>query len=326
MKRVSIYLVVFLFANALTAQTQKPTIKPADFKRLQELEVLIADLARRAVQDTLVNTRLVANGQMIPLIKEALTIPNSFNYAFTKIENISIQQPQDGTFRILTWQLYINDDEYKYFGYVQLNRPKPPIIELSDASQNLKDSDKESLSPDRWFGAVYYNLKEFKTNDGMKYLLFGYNANDKNEKIKLLDVLVLRGGQVRFGSPVLEVADIQGVRKQKLHRLILSYSAEATMRLNFDPEMNIIIHDHLEQMASKTSSLPFTYVPDGTYEAFQLQKDGMWTHVDKLANTEMKTAPRPMPTLNSRNRPKDAKANAQQVVWPEDAKNRPIKN
>ena len=326
MKRVSIYLVVFLFANALTAQTQKPTIKPADFKRLQELEVLIADLARRAVQDTLVNTRLVANGQMIPLIKEALTIPNSFNYAFTKIENISIQQPQDGTFRILTWQLYINDDEYKYFGYVQLNRPKPPIIELSDASQNLKDSDKESLSPDRWFGAVYYNLKEFKTNDGMKYLLFGYNANDKNERIKLLDVLVLRGGQVRFGSPVLEVADIQGVRKQKLHRLILNYSAEATMRLNFDPEMNIIIHDHLEQMASKTSSLPFTYVPDGTYEAFQLQKDGMWTHVDKLANTEMKTAPRPMPTLNSRNRPKDAKSNAQQVVWPEDAKNRPVKN
>ena len=273
MKRVSIYLIVFLFANALTAQTQKPTIKPADFKRLQELEVLIADLARTAVQDTLVNTRLVANGQMIPLIKEALTIPNSFNYAFTKIENISIQQPQDGTFRILTWQLYINDDEYKYFGYVQLNRPKPPIIELSDASQNLKDSDKESLTPDRWFGAVYYNLKEFKTNDGMKYLLFGFNANDKNEKIKLLDVLVLRGGQVRFGSPVLEVADIQGVRKQKLHRLILNYSAEATMRLNFDPEMNIIIHDHLEQMASKTSSLPFTYVPDGTYEAFQLHKN-----------------------------------------------------
>jgi hypothetical protein len=46
----------------------------------------------------------------------------------------------------------------------------------------------------------------------------------------------------------------------------------------------------------------------------------MWLHVDKLANTEMKTAPRPMPTLNSRNRIKNAKDNAQKVVWPEEVK------
>lgn len=318
MKQVIILVLVVLFQSVLVAQKTVPAIKPADFKKLQILEDTIAALAKIAVQDTLATKRLVANGQLIPLIKEALSIPNSFSYAFTKIENISIQQPLDGAFRVFTWQLYINDDEYKYFGYVQLNRPKPPVIELSDNSEKLGDSEKEALSPDRWFGAVYYNLKEFKTKDGVKYLLFGYNANNRNEKIKLCDVLVLRGGQIKFGSPVFEVADISGVRKQKLHRLILTYSAEASMRLNYDPELNIVIHDHLEQMASKTANVPFTYVPDGTYEAFELQKDGMWSHVDKLANTQMKEAPRPEPKLNSRNRVKNTKANAQKFEWPKE--------
>ncbi len=320
MKPFIVSLIFFLFQNALVAQKTASSIKPVDFKKLQKLEDSIAVLAKIAVQDTLVNTRLVANGQLIPLIKEALSIPNSFQYAFTKIENISIQQPSDGTFRIFSWQLFINEDEYKYFGYVQLNRPKPPVLELTDESQKLRDSEKQALTQDRWFGAVYYNLKEFSTKDGVKYLLFGYNANNRYERTKVCDVLVLRGGQIKFGSPVFEVADIKGTKKQKLHRLILNYSSEASMRLNFDPALNIIIHDHLEKIGTKSAEVPFTYVPDGTYEAFELQKDGQWSHVDKLANTEMKTAPRPEPTLNSRNRVKNIKDNAQKAEWPEDAK------
>lgn len=321
MKPFIISFTLILFQTALFAQKSAKDIKPADFKRLQDLEDTIAMLAKITVQDTLVTKRLLANGRMIPLIKEALTIPNSFNYAFTKIENIAIQKPIDGTFRILTWQLYINENEYKYFGYMQLNRTKPTIVELTDNSRKLEDVEKESLAPDRWYGAIYYNLKEFKTKDGMKYLLFGYNANDQYEKIKLCDVLILRGGQIKFGSPVFEIADIQGVRKQKLHRLILNYSADASMRLNFDPEMNIVVHDHLEKMATKNPNLPFTYVPDGTYEAFELKKDGIWSHVDKLATTEMDEAPRPKPTLNSRNRVKNGKANAEKFEWPKENKN-----
>jgi hypothetical protein len=319
MKPLLICFILLVSQSAAFAQKTNP-IKPADLKRLEQLEDTIAMLAKITVQDTLVTKRLLANGRMIPLLKEALTIANSFNYAFTKIENISIQRPVDGLFRMFTWQLYINDNEYKYFGYVQLNRTKPTIVELSDMSRKLENIDKEALTPDHWFGAVYYNMKEFKTKDGMKYLLFGYNANDSLERIKVLDVLTLRGGQIKFGAPVLEVADIKGVKKQKLHRLLLNYSAEASMRLNFDPELNIVIHDHLEKIATKNPNLPFTYVPDGTYEAFELQKDGTWSHVDKLANTEMQVAPRPKPTLNSRNRVKDAKANAQKFEWPKEVK------
>ncbi len=320
MKPIIISFILIVFQHILLAQKEADNIKPADFKRLEQLEDSIAVLAQIAVQDTGLNNRMQANSALIPLMEAALSIPNSFNYAFTKVENIAIQKPIDGAFRVFTWQLFIDETEYKYFGYVQLNRSKSVFFELTDESRKLENAEKEVLTPEHWFGAIYYNVKEFKTKEGMKYLLFGYNANNQYEKIKVCDVLVLRGGKISLGSPVFEIADIQGVRKQKLHRLVLNYSADAVLRLNFDPEMNIIIHDHLEKIGTKDANIPFTFVPDGTYEAFELQKDGLWTHVDKLANTELKTAPRPKPTLDSRNRIKSAKDNAQKVVWPEEVK------
>ena len=318
MKPVIISFLILIFQHGLFAQKEATDIKPADFKKLEQLEDSIANLAKIAVQDSILDNRMVANVQLNALMKEALNVPNAFNYAFTKVENIAIQKPTDGAFRIFTWQLFVSESEYKYFGYVQLNRSKPTFFELKDEAKQLIDSEKETLAPEHWFGALYYNIKEFKTNDGMKYLLFGYNANDQYERIKLCDVLILRGGQIKFGAPVFEIADISGVRKQKLNRLILNYSSNSTMRLNFDPELNIVIHDHLEKIGTKEPNLPFTFVPDGTYEAFELKKDGVWSHVDKLAITDMDEAPRPKPTLNSRNRVKDVKANAQKFEWPKE--------
>ncbi len=320
MKPIIISFIFLVFQNIVFAQKEAGDIKPADFKRLEQLEDSMALIAKIAVQDSVLDNRMQANSALIPLMEAALNIPNSYNYAFTKVENIAIQKPMDGAFRVFTWQLFIDETEYRYFGYVQLNRSKSVFFELSDASRKLENAEKEVLKPENWFGAIYYNVKEFKTKDGMKYLMFGYNANNQYEKIKVCDVLTVKSGHITFGSPVFEINDIQGVRKQKLHRLVLNYSADAVLRLNFDPEMNIVIHDHLEQIGTKDPNIPFTYVPDGTYEAFELQKDGTWMHVDKLANTEMKTAPRPKPTLNSRNRIKNAKDNAQKVVWPEEVK------
>ena len=135
----------------------------------------------------------------------------------------------------------------------------------------------------------------------MKYLLFGYNANNADERIKVCDVLVLRGPNVRFGAPVFEVSDVAGRKKERLNRLVLTYSADVVVRLNYDNELGFVIHDHLEAMASKNPNLPFTYVPDGTYEAFQLKKE-TWEHLDKVPNLKLGdgNAPRPTPILDKK--------------------------
>ncbi|MDZ7880077.1 MAG: hypothetical protein U5L45_20535 [Saprospiraceae bacterium] len=301
MKKLVFALILLSIHQLSTAQIKSNNSHNAAFERLAVLEDTITLLAKIAVQDTVLSERQAAHERLLPLVREALSLPNAFAYPFSKIENISIQQPKDGTLRVFTWQLCIDKDNYQYFGFVQLNRPKPIVIELTNNIADIPKPEKEFLQPDSWFGCVYYNVKEFKTREGMKYLLFGYNANNADEHIKVCDVLVLRGANVRFGSPVFEVADIAGRKRERLNRLVLTYSADVVVRLNFDTEMNCIVHDHLETMASKNPTIPFTYVPDGTYEAFELKKE-VWEHLDKVPTIVLKDgeAPRPTPILDKK--------------------------
>jgi hypothetical protein len=301
MKKLVFAFILLTITQFATAQIKSNGGRTIDWERLSTLEDTITLLAKIAVQDTLLSERQAAHDRLLPLMREALAMPNAFAYPFSKIENISIQQPKDGTFRLFTWQLCIDKDNYQYFGFLQLNRSKPMVIELTNNVADILKLEKETLTPDRWFGCVYYNVKEFKTQDGMKYLLFGYNANNEDEHIKVCDVLVLRGSTVRFGSPVFEVADIAGRKRERLNRLVLTYAADVVVRLNYDTEMNCIMHDHLETMASKNPTIPFTYVPDGTYEAFELKKD-IWEHLDKVPTVVLKDgeAPRPEPILDKK--------------------------
>ncbi len=300
---------IFLIINGLASAQIKSDARPnADFDRLSQYEDSIVYLSKIAVQDTgtgdreaASKSRLAAQERLLPLMREVLALPNAFNYPFSKIENISIQQPKDAAFRVFTWQLYVDENNYQYFGFLQLNRSKPTVYELKNNVADISKPEKETLTPDTWFGCVYYNIKEFKTKDGVKYLLFGYNANNLDEHIKVCDVLILRGSTIRFGAPVFEVADIAGRKKERLNRLVLTYSADVVVRLNYDEELGCIMHDHLETMASKNPNIPFTYVPDGTYESFELKKE-VWEHIDKVPTQVLKDgeAPRPTPILDKK--------------------------
>lgn len=320
MKKLLFLSILLIFNGLAIAQIKQNPSTSAVSDRLVILEDSMAQLAKIAVQDTLLAQRQAANERLLPLMREALALPNSVNYPFSKIENVSIQQPQDGAFRIFTWQLMIDENTYQYFGFVQLNRSKPIVYELENNSSDLSKTEKEVFEPNRWFGCVYYNLKEFKTKDGTKYLLFGYNANNADEHIKVCDVLVLRGATVRFGAPVFEVADIAGRPKERLNRLVLTYAADVVVRLNFDAELGFIIHDHLETMASKNPNIPFTYVPDGTYEAFELKKE-IWQHLDKVPTQILSEPPRPNPILDKKG--KMTKEEVRDFKFPD---NTPVKN
>ena len=123
-----IFLPIFLIINGLAIAQIKQNPNPSTGSdRLAVLEDSMAELAKIAVQDTLLSARQAANERLLPLMREALALPNAFSYPFTKVENLSIQQPQDGAFRIFTWQLMVDENNYQYFGFVQLNRAKPVV-------------------------------------------------------------------------------------------------------------------------------------------------------------------------------------------------------
>ncbi len=312
MKKIFLLTILLIINNLAFSQTKSSDIKQADLDKLAVLEDSIVSLSRTAVTDSIAENRIAAQDKLLPLMREALAVSNSFNYAFNKIENISLLYPTERDFRIFTWQLMIDENHYKYFGFIQLNRSKSMVYELKDFSKDIQKPENQNLTAEKWFGALYYNIKGFKTKEGMKYLLFGFNAHDTIEKIKICDVLSLNGGAPRFGSPVFEKEE-RSIKK-KLNRLVMYHSVDASIRFNYDDDMGMIMLDHLTEIGYKDPNVPFVSVPDGTYEAYKLKK-GVWEHIDKLENTIMDAAPIPKPILGSKAKVVN-KENAKQFEWP----------
>ncbi|MFN7116109.1 MAG: hypothetical protein ACK4TA_04880 [Saprospiraceae bacterium] len=283
----------------LTAQ-HKATLSAEALAQLKLSEDTLGILGYAVVNDSLEENRFAACHAMIPALVRALKTPNSFQYKFDRLKNISIQYPQDSSFRIFTWQLYVNKDEYKYYGAIQMNTPELKLYPLIDRSANVADVEQEALSTDKWYGAVYYNLRECKNAQGKYYLLFGFDGYEFFRKRKVIDVLTFgKDGKPIFGAPVF-VQEEKGKPATTKKRVFLEYSAASSVRLNYDEALEMIIFDHLIPMAGQYNE-GMVMVPDGSYQAYKYDK-GLWKYQPMVLHEIMDEAPRPSPVLDTRDK------------------------
>ncbi|MCE2789290.1 MAG: hypothetical protein LW630_05195 [Saprospiraceae bacterium] len=174
-------------------------------------------------------------------------------------------------------------------------------IWLTDGFQEAEDRADSEFSSDQWLGSVYYNIlsTQGKKKEEPYYLLFGMRRSGRFENIKMVDPLFFtQEGEAYFGKPVFRKSSPQNENKF-YHRLLLNYSSDAKVTVNFNPGMNMIMADHLIERISRVPGQGKTMVPDGSYIGFE-KKDGYWDYVDKIATEVMDAAPRPKPVLDER--------------------------
>lgn len=292
----------------LTAALSLPVLLPAQDKpkpagklgseaarQLHTTEDTLALLAYAVVNDSSADLRFVACQGLITKLVRALKTENSFRYPFERLKSVSILAPADSSFRIFTWQLFVNDSTYRYYGAIQMNQPELKLFPLIDRSFEMPaPPTREPMSAERWYGALYYNLRPFDTREGRKYLLFGFDGFTFFEKRKVLEVLSFdKSGTPVLGAPVF-YRDGSSSGEQ---RIVLEYTSEANVRFNWDEQYQMILFDHLIPLQSPyTGSV--TYAPDGSYDGYQWEK-GHWKYIDKVFNDVMEEAPRPEPVLDS---------------------------
>ncbi len=318
--RLSIFTLLLVFQFS---QAQQDSIS-IEKTPLQVYEDTLAVYAYSIVNAKASNHRFLAVRSFIPTLTKALKEKNSFDYPFERLRTISIQYPKDSTFRIFTWQLYVDSSEYRYYGAIQMNSPDLQLIPLIDRSFEVQDIEHELLSNDNWYGSLYYNIKDFNTPEGKQYLLFGYdsfenferfeeNANKKRElafahsdfqnisKRKIIDVLTIKNGKATFGAPVFIHLNQKQQPAFTKNRVLLDYSAEAAVTCNYDEFEEMIIFDHLMPMNAVVPGEKAVNMPDGTYEGYKLQ-NGKWIHIPKVFNTVLEEAPRETPILDQRSK------------------------
>ncbi len=276
--------------NALFAQHISPTDKKEFRKKEDSLKILSLEI----VQGKTAAERFKADSQFTKSFVRALKISNSFYYPFDSLITISNLIPPDSTFRIFTWQMVVNEFVTRQHGAIQMKTTDGslklfPLIDKSAVTINMEDTIGNNFG---WMGAVYYKLIEKKAFDKNYYTLLGYDENNINSNKKVIEILTFKDGEPIFGGGNFSFQDNSVIKKSRA-RYVMEFKKDASPRLTYDPEMDMIIYEHLISETGEPNK-KYTYIPDGDYEGLKWV-DGKWVHVEKVFTQKTAEGQEPVP-------------------------------
>ena len=236
----------------------------------QHIQHLFIQL-RKADNDTI---KLRINEEIKLQLSKILKDDKSFNDALDSLTLLGKLYAPDTTFRILNWNVALSEGTYLYTLILQIhdtvtgetqvrvlekNRLKEPVYQIADSLV---------LSPEHWYGALYYDILQTRTDTGTCYTLLGLDFNDLFTSRKVVDVLWFdKEGTPFFGLPVFHYEDYTG------YRAVFEFSAHVSMLLRFDPDLNMIIFDHLSPSHPDYEGIYQFYGPDFSYDGFVWEND-----------------------------------------------------
>jgi len=272
--------------------SQAGELKAADRIALQAAEADLLALSYTMNMDSVDDARFRACNLLIKGLVKALKTPNSFRYDFPELRGVNILNAPDNSFRFFTWELHVSEDHYRHYGAIQYNTSELKLVPLIDRGDKLKQNPETTTGTNEdWIGYVAYNIIPAGVfNDTPYYFLFGHDHYGEFSSQKILDVFYFDDqGRPRFGLPVFAIYTPEGHLLEDHTRILLQYSAEARVALRHEPETGRIIYENLV-LAKGPDDGPIS-LPDGSYHAIELGKDGRWHEVSKIFSHTYEKAP-----------------------------------
>lgn len=271
-----------------------------DLEQMKVYEDTIKVLSYHVLRNRKEEERYYACQEVIKTLVTALKFDNSFYYPFDSVKHISIMYPEDSSFRIFTWQLYVSQDDYKYYGAIQMAGKELKLFPLSDRSSMMFYPEGESTSNRQWYGALYYNIKQINTPSGKYYTLFGMDYFKLMSRRKVIDVLYFdEKGQPKFGAPIFSKTDKETGEETTKHRIVIEYSAQGAVSCNYNYDYNLIIFDNLIKIPPAYKNQGMMSVSDGSYQGYKFDGN-KWVFIEKVFNDYQEEAPRDKPVLDNR--------------------------
>ena len=281
MRKIGIVFFLVILGWQVSAAPDSLETNPNVLRLIAYEDTLIA-LGDSLVSGSSYEQREAACVAFIPSLVKALRTPNSFDFDFDRVHTLSVVNAPDNSFRVFTFQMMLWDYTYRYFGAIQYKDNTLRLTPLVDASLFMPDSVLPTavLSPEEWYGAIYYGMTSRKLKGKTYYFLFGFDGWDMFSSRKLVEVLRFQDDRPVFGAPLFPNSSGEPAM---INRFIIEYKKEASASLNYDHELEQIIFDHLIPENPLSEGIKSTYIPDGTYEGFVWEKDN-WVYEEKVFN------------------------------------------
>ena len=259
---------IAIFAFLLFSQicfAQKDLFIQAE-NRISEL----SEVVYAAKNDTL---KLQANAELIDEMYQLISHKKSLRYTFTKLDHISILEPKDKQFRIITWALQYENQLVQYFGFIHYYDKKQRaqvVHRLRDRSHLQENVEIKTFKTDNWFGALYYELIENEYNDRTYYTLLAWDGNDSKTNKKIIDVLWFDNKKTPlFGAPLF--VSKSGIK----NRYVMEFNELASVTLEYKAKSGIILFDDLQPVDGESTRIKSAIVPTLNYNGFMFKK-GKW--------------------------------------------------
>lgn len=261
MPRSSPVLHLLLFLVALLPAVlfaQEPGL--GGYGPLKEHLKALADARSDAARDS-------ANALVKQDLAIALSTDSAFTASFAGVPISHLDAP-DGAFRLFTWNMPRMDGSYRYEGFLLVKeRRKQKLYALRDMTGHIAQPATAQLSPENWYGAVYYDMIPVKHGGRTYYTLLGWKGFSPVETRKVIEVIRLGGSMPRFGAPLFEAG------RQRHQRIVYAYAAQASMLLRWMPERKAIVADHLSPTRPEFAGQPAFMAPDLSFDSYTWDKD-----------------------------------------------------
>lgn len=307
-----IFFLVLVLGAAQISFAQ-PQFSASQRQVLQAKEDSLKALAKSLIVDSLTAGRMRNDSLFVRTLIRGLQVKNSFYYPFDSVLGIGKVYAPDSSFRIFSWSLALDDFYSRQRGAIQFRTADGSLklIPLRDFSEFTAQPHDSLRTKDNWIGAVYYNIIKTEYSGTPYYTLFGFDDNTVRSNKKWIEVLHFdgRGMPVFGGVPFSFEKD--SARRAPQRRYSIEYKKEASALVNYDPDLKVILVDHLVS-ESEEDDKPYTFIPDGDYEGFKWEK-GQWVHINKVFTEKLLDgqAPVPDPLLDAGGNRNDAKLQQQ---------------
>lgn len=254
------------------------------------------------ILDSLESGRFLAYKDFVPTLIRALKVKNSFYYPFDSVLGISKLYAPDSSFRIITWYMEVDDYTGYQKGLIQhrTNDGSLYLNFLFDNSKWMGDPKMGVCNDTTWVGAVYYNIIKTQYQGKNYYTLFGIDREGIRSAKKYIEVLTFdKNKKPVFGGRFFNFKE-DSIPKPDQSRFSIEFKKEARTYVNFEPDLNMILVDHLISETDEPE-FPWTFIPDGDYEGFRWEK-GQWVHIDKVFTFKLEDGQAPIvdPLMDSK--------------------------
>lgn len=275
------FLIVFL--QVFSQKEQNPY-----YDSIAKYEKIMIGLGDSLIDGSNEWVRMDALTDFIPIFKHSLKFSGSYNYPFDSLSFIHILHAPDNTFRIYSWVLKFDNRTYRYYGAIHFNDPdKLKLIPLFDKSSTIPyDMEEDTiLNNETWFGCLYYEIGMTKKGKKTYYILLGWDGNNSIGNKKIIEILTFDNeGKPVFGAPIIKID-----KTTILNRKVFQYNATAVFALKFLTGTNKIVFDNLVPPEEKNIGKLWSYIPDGSYNYFEIKK-GKLVFKKDLFNPKSKPA------------------------------------